>query len=1470
MFYSNCNTRAFRSVDARMFFLLILALILSACNSDDNNTTIELTCTPPQILSKVGIQCIDLVDPALDDITEVQTYTIGQAITPLPFTNDGGPVQAAGCMVTGSPAALPAGLSLSVSAGTCNIIGTPTMTTLSAQYGIVATNASGSDQANVTIVVNAVSCTPPQVANSAGTACVSPTPIFVPSQNQAAVYYYRPDGNYEGWVLHLWNSVGVCNSYLGDDTVWPAGPAPTAVDPNYGTYWVLPLLEDHSDCANYIIHKGNDKEPNSADQILNLASGTSRWAFAISEGEIFSEPTLPDAVPVTISGASAHWIDEETILWNTTAMDGSDIRLHFSADASLRNLVALGANPSQNQIELTPVAGGQTVAQQALVPHLGAWVAYSHGQDTTTVRRMVGQQLILAAHDSSGAVTRATRVQAAKVLDDLYTSGANDADEQTLGVQYLASDMVSVSVWAPTSRSVKLKVYNASKVLQSTNDMSLTATTGIWTYSAAKATLDRMFYRFEVNVYHPATNRVETIESTDPYSYSLSTSGAYSQFVNLDDADLQPTGWEAHTTPAITNPEDIAIYESHVRDFSIRDATVAIANRGKYLAFTEASSDGIEHLRDLQTAGMNTFHILPSYDYATVNEDVTQQVNLTSTVAQLCAKVSSAPPCSDGTSKSLTLLAVFESYDPTTMADEEKAQALAQSMRGVDGFNWGYDPQHYGVPDGGYATDPDGVKRILEFREMVQALHGLNYRVAFDVVYNHTSSSGTNTNSVLDKVVPGYYHRYNEVNGTIEKSTCCENTATEHRMFDKLMVDTLLTWSKQYRIDAFRFDLMGHSPMASILAAREAVRAIDPDTYFYGEGWNSESEVKNDRQFRQARQDNLAGTEVGTFNDRYRDFIREAALFATAIDNSEIDIIRLGLAGTLSDYMLTNSLGVVRSGSQFSKSSYASDPADIINYVSKHDNETLWDKLQSSSPDSLTNANRVRAFHIASAIPLLSQGVPFLQLGGDIMRSKSLDRNSYDAGDWFNLVDFTLTSNNWNVGLPLASDNGSSWGGPDPDDISKLTGIRGDFANNNIAPTSANITRAGQVFREFLQIRFSSPLFRLTEGAQSLARIGFHNTGGSQTSGLIVMSIDDGMGQTDLDPALDAIVVAINGTATSQSHTVSTATGFALHSVQQSSMDPIVRTAAFTAGTGEGTFMVPAYTMAVFVKAQGANQGLGLSPDPDAVPAPYTEDLEILNATDQSTTALDYSTDGRYFGRVSLAAGTFTFRFVTSAQAAMNFDLGFSDVAVDSNSLTLAAASMANSIALTVTTAGEYEISLDVTTATPTVTVTQTTQIFSCAAITLADSSDPYPFMSPSTGGGDGSLYVRGNHVNRWLTKEKFRLRYKGENRYQAVASFSADIAEPGYDGVDTQFKLASSDGDWSTQLYAQTPSGGIRKSALELDTAHAVEFDDAEMDNNSVSLTLDGTYSFLLTLTAANPSKGTSMVGNLLIQQCQ
>jgi pullulanase-type alpha-1,6-glucosidase len=709
--------------------------------------------------------------------------------------------------------------------------------------------------------------------------------------------------------------------------------------------------------------------------------------------------------------------------------------------------------------------------------------------------------------------------------------------------------------------------------------MTWDAATGTWSVTGDSSWAGK-YYLYEVEVYVHSTGQVENNLVTDPYSVSLAMNSTRSQIVDLTDPALAPADWDTTAKPALEQFEDIAIYELHVRDFSANDATVPAALQGTYKAFTLSGTDGMTHLGALAEAGLTHVHLLPTFDIATINEDK-------STWQQ-------PDP------------AILETYP----ADSDLQQAAVEATADLDAFNWGYDPFHYTTPEGSYSTDPDGTTRVVEYREMVQSLNEAGLRVVMDVVYNHTNAAGQAERSVLDRIVPGYFHRLN-ADGEVETSTCCANTATEHDMMGRLMVDSVVTWATEYNVDGFRFDLMGHHSLGNMLEVRAALDALTlaedgvdgSAIYVYGEGWNF-GEVANDARFIQATQLNMGGTGIGTFSDRLRDAVRgggpfdggtdritnqgfinglvydpNAQAYPTATAEAEMllsaDQIRVGLAGNMAAYEFEAADGVVRRGDDIdyngSPTGYTEDPQENIVYISAHDNETLFDISQYKHPLDTSTADRARAQNLGVDITALAQGVNFFHAGVDMLRSKSLDRDSFNSGDWFNRLDFTYQSNNWAVGLPVASKNQAEW-----------PTIQPFLADPSLAPEPADIAASMTHLQEILEIRGSSPLFQLETASQVQNRLVFHNTGPAQTQGLIVMSLSDEVG-VDLDPDRHEIVVLFNATDDPQDFVIPAAVGepFWLHPVQRFSTDPVVASSEFEEATG--TFSVPGRTTAVFV-----------------------------------------------------------------------------------------------------------------------------------------------------------------------------------------------------------------------------------------------------------------------------------------------
>jgi len=505
---------------------------------------------------------------------------------------------------------------------------------------------------------------------------------------------------------------------------------------------------------------------------------------------------------------------------------------------------------------------------------------------------------------------------------------------------------------------------------------------------------------------------------------------------------------------------------------------------------------------------------------------------------------------------------------------------------------------------------------------MVKGLNELGLRTAMDVVYNHTNQSGQDAKSVLDRIVPGYYHRRDVTSGTVTNGTCCADTATEFKMMEKLMVDTGESWVRDYKISSFRFDLMGTHPLESMIKFRDAVQAIEPSTYIYGEGWNC-CGGEDDIRFKSARQANLGGTGIGSFNDRMRDIARGGGPFDTPTDivekqgfvsgwfydpnaaptykwninsDAEIDVItkgspqdrqafiaatdniRVSLAGLLASYRLQNAVGSTVAGSEIDYpnpgpgrqgAGYTKDPQEAIHYVDKHDNQTFYDYSVYKNPAGTSPADRVRVQNMGNSLVILAQGVPFLHAGTDIMRSKSGDRDSYDSGDWHNELDWSLAGNKWGQGLPIADKNTDAW----PILLNK-------YLDTTTRPGTAEMQRSFDHVKEMLKIRKGSKLFRLPDQAQVDLRLKFYNTGSTQVPGLVAMGLD-GCTEPGFAPAEGAVMLIFNASDEARTLNLFGTEAWTLHPVLASSTDPVVRTARHDANG----FFVPARTTAVFQRA---------------------------------------------------------------------------------------------------------------------------------------------------------------------------------------------------------------------------------------------------------------------------------------------
>lgn len=721
---------------------------------------------------------------------------------------------------------------------------------------------------------------------------------------------------------------------------------------------------------------------------------------------------------------------------------------------------------------------------------------------------LIRRPLRMVIANANRGIIDTTSIHFTGLLDERYFYNGND-----LGGRCWTSHC-SVKLWSPPAQNVRLLLFKSpQESLSSATVLSLTRSSlGVWETSLPPA-FENSYYLYEVTVFSPHSEKTETLYVTDPYSFSLTMNGTKSQLVNLDAALTTPPGWHSLRKPALSSMKDAVIYELHLRDFSATDFTVPQEKRGTYLAFTEMRSAGSRHLQALADAGLTHLHLLPFNDFGSVNED-----------------------------KSTWM----EYLGPSSNLQEP--QSIVGSLREKDSFNWGYDPVHYFVPEGSYAVEQDGGARIREVRQMVQAINAQGLRVVQDVVFNHTYDGGLSRLSVFDKIVPLYYYRLDD-NGMTHKSSCCWDTASENRMMEKLMVESVVHWLKTYKIDGLRFDLMNFHTRQTMEKIYQAVRSLTPakdgvdgaKVLLYGEGWVFGSLYGRNPQNAMTIE-NSYGSQYGFFNDRLRDAVRGGTTssaeksdqgFATGLYfdfNSEPanrgtpgdlqqqrsrllhygDVIKVGLAGNLRDFYFREHLGhTIRAGDlrfRGSPVAFASQALETINYVSAHDGYGLWDAIQAKapfyswgrSPSLASIEERVRMHQLALAIPLLGQGVPFVESGTELLRSKNGDQDSYDSADFFNRIDWTRQTNFWGEGLPPAWKNINDWSFWEP-----------RLKDPALRVSAGHIQRVNTYFKALLRLRQSTPLFKMNSVAEISQRLHFIDNDRQAEPGLIAMHLQD-------------------------------------------------------------------------------------------------------------------------------------------------------------------------------------------------------------------------------------------------------------------------------------------------------------------------------------------------------------------------
>jgi len=991
----------------------------------------------------------------------------------------------------------------------------------------------------------------------------------------ARIHYYRPDGNYANWSVYTYGATtdptgGFCTTedyYSGYDS--------------YGPYFDVGVTNGS---LGFIIHNCSTgvKDPGS-DQALQIPQELEGWVVS-GDAAVFPQlPTAAQLLTGPFNQLQAYWIDATTVaIQPQYAQAGWTYTLNASLTAGLQ-ITGTGLTGG-TAIPLTRFAGTLTTDELTRYPQLASYALYKlpANADPNIVRQALKSQLEVAGTAADGTLKYTTGVQTFGALDSLLAYGGQ------LGVimdRGLAPDFVNqgddvssypvqIKVWAPTSQSLSLLLFDKATDTAPEKVIAMQELNGVWT-AAGPADWKGKFYQLRTQVFVPAREAIVTNTTTDPYSIDLSLNGTMSRITDLNSQETKPVRWDALSSPGLASIYDTSIYELHVRDFSIGDATVPVLNQGTYEAFTDTNSDGMRHLQTLARSGLKAVHLLPTFHFGSVNEDKSTWA-ASGNLAQ---------------------------YAP----DGQEQQQAVETIQAKDAYNWGYDPVHYMAPEGAYAVNPSD--RVKEYRDMVQGIHQAGLRVIQDVVFNHTYTAGQDPTANLDELVPSYYHRL-DTSGVIETGSCCFDTASEHGMMQKLMIDTVLLNAKEYKIDGFRFDAMGLHFVYNMTAIRNALNALTLDKdgidgskiYMYGEGFQI-AEASNNAIGPNASQTNLYGTGIGSFNDRIRDAVRGGNIFnntqeqfqgfATGLSTDpssytsqntatsdqlttllqDSDLIRLSLAGALKNYSFQNYLGQTVTGAELNyggqPAGYAATPLEDVNYCSVHDNQTLFDAIQIKSAATDTIAARARRQVLGMSLLTLAEGVPFFHAADDLLRSKDMDNGSYNSGDWFNKIDWSGQGNNWDIGLPVSNVNAAEWPVMQP-----------LLANPALKPAPQTIAATTQAFQDFLRIRYSSGLFRMATQAEVQANLSFLNTGQSQIPGLIVMKLDD-HGQNY--GGAHHLVVFFNASNAKVTFTDAALAGMQLHlhPVQQGSSDITLREATFDSKAG--TAAIPALTTAVFV-----------------------------------------------------------------------------------------------------------------------------------------------------------------------------------------------------------------------------------------------------------------------------------------------
>ena len=729
------------------------------------------------------------------------------------------------------------------------------------------------------------------------------------------VHYYRPDGDYASWEVHMWNGVESLSSTrkfeLEEVTYEGTTYGATA------TYYA-----DASDTwVGFIIKKPDWTKDPDGDRKIDVSDVLSGTVHVYAKTGSALEDYATDKSEATLGAKiTAAVYDSLTgVLTVTTSMP---------IEGSLEGVFTLeGPNGEMTITSVTQVEG----KSDYIVEYEG---------------EISADEVYTVYYNGAPCVVTVPNTYSTETFESQYTYTGDD-----LGATWTQSG-TTFRVWAPTASAVSVNLYKSGTAgtddlidsVEMTQDVN-----GTWIVTV-EGDLNGVYYTYSV------TRKGETVEAVDPYARTTGVNGNRGMVVDLDSTD--PEGWANDTYVTQSSYTDAVIWELHVRDFSIDESSgVSAAYRGKYLAFTEngttiPGTDEATCMDYMVNLGINYVHLLPVYDINSVDET-------------------------------------------------------------VGGYNWGYDPKNYNVPEGSYSTDPyNGAVRVTEFKQMVQALHDNGIGVIMDVVYNHVADAGQ---FCFNQIVPGYFSRIHDDGSYQSNSGCGNDTATERSMVSKYIVDSVLYWAEEYHIDGFRWDLVGLIDYETINAVMEEVHKVNPNIIFYGEGWEMCSWTTKEGYVGKMTiqpNDHMVNTEAGVFaffNDTIRNVIHGGVF--TATDKGFV-------AGNMNEGTKKTVIDGYMGNSNWGSNGASVDtPLQTVNYASCHDNYTLYDNLTIDAMDAARAVSEdiqkraAEMNNLAAAYYITAQGVPFIHAGEEMLRSKpdaaqenGFNHNSYASGDEINSI----------------------------------------------------------------------------------------------------------------------------------------------------------------------------------------------------------------------------------------------------------------------------------------------------------------------------------------------------------------------------------------------------------------------------------------------------------------------------------